>query len=492
VANGPLGAHLGLTDYADDAAAWRVAEQVRARLMDHGYGLTVYGWVQAVAPECDARDLNRLMQLVELAYSFEPAATTRPSDFIRLVEQRRVEDPTSARVRVMSIHQSKGLQFDVVVLPELDARLVGQTPQVVVGRPKPTAPVECVCRYVNKDLRGLLPVEIQEMFETHERQVVEESLCVLYVAMTRAVHALHLIVGPSAEKEKTVPKSFAGVLRGALTDGSKIEPETVVYEHGRADWFREVGWDAVAGVGGTAQTGEPRPNSHQAPVLLAPSPARPLRGLDRQSPSQLEGGGRVRLKHQLRLDRSALDRGSLMHAWFMLIEWLDDGEPDDATLRRVAADPEYQGLDAAPVLAAFRAALNRPAIRDALCCSTYRRPAARDCPCAVHVPPQVKDPSWRVWRERPFAIRDGDAILSGSIDRLVVLYDGDRALAADVLDFKTDVLPPGNGGALAARVETYRPQLAAYRRAAAAMLQLDPDCISARLAFLEAGVIESV
>ncbi len=89
-------------------------------------------------------------------------------------------------------------------------------------------------------------------------------------------------------------------------------------------------------------------------------------------------------------------------------------------------------------------------------------------------------------------LREGDAILSGSIDRLVVLYDGDRPVGADVLDFKTDVLPPGDAAALAARIEFYRPQLAAYRRSAARLLGLDPARVSARLVFTELGAVRSI
>ena len=55
------------------------------------------------------------------------------------------------------IHQAKGLEFDIVVLPELDAKLSGQTPPIVAGSPAPAAPIDRVCRYVGKELRGILP-----------------------------------------------------------------------------------------------------------------------------------------------------------------------------------------------------------------------------------------------------------------------------------------------------------------------------------------------
>lgn len=482
VANSSLGPKLGLPDHADDAAAWRLAQAVRSQLLDDGYGRTLYGWAAELAGSCDRRDLNRLMQLVELAYAYENSATTRPDDFVRLVRQKRVEDPTSAPVRVMNVHQSKGLQFDIVVLPELDARLAGQPPQVVVGRPTPSSPAERVCRYVSKELRSILPRPLQDMFEAHHGQVVQESLCLLYVAMTRAIHALHLIVSPSKESEKRLSATFAGLLRAALADGARAEPGKVLYEHGDPRWHEKLPPAAA-----TAAVTPPAPTV----VRLAAAPVRPLRGLDRRSPSQLEGGGPVRLEQQLQLETKALDRGTLVHAWFALVEWLDDGEPDDRALNTIAADPRFRALDVPSLKASFRQAIQKPAIRAALIRTTYATSQGGAASNAIQAAPTVARPRWDVWRERPFAVRDGDAILSGTFDRLVTLYDGDQPVGADVLDYKTDVVA-ADEAALESRVEFYRPQLLAYRKAAAALLGLDASRITARLAFLEPGIVRNV
>ena len=81
-------------------------------------------------------------------------------------------------------------------------------------------------------------------------------------------------------------------------------------------------------------------------IRLAESPPQATRGLDRRSPSQLEGGPRVNLARQLRLDGSPqLDRGTLLHAWFQQIEWLDDGRPAEDVLRHIAAAPEFSGTE---------------------------------------------------------------------------------------------------------------------------------------------------
>ena len=374
-----------------------------------------------------------------MGYGYEAEATCRVDDFVELVRSQHVQDPTSADVRVMTVHQSKGLQFDIVVLPELDARLVGQPPQLVVGRADPTEPIERVCRYVSRKTRPLLPKAFVAMFDAHERRVVEESLCVLYVALTRAVHMLDIIIAPSSPREKSIPSTSAGILRAALVGDGPIEPEAVLYEFGDPSWVRSSRHPRRRA---TLRRGRRNylPPSGPLELRLAASSARPTRGLDRRSPSQLEGGPRVNLASRLQLDTSgAADRGTLVHAWFEQIAWLDDGLPDDESLRRIA---EKLGprADLDDLLRQFHEMLDQPAIADALRRATYHQPAAGDATSAVHAGPEVADPRWEVLRERRFAMRDGESILTGSIDRLVVLYNGPAAIGADVLDYKTDAL----------------------------------------------------
>jgi ATP-dependent helicase/nuclease subunit A len=74
----------------------------------------------------------------------------------------------------------------------------------------------------------------------------------------------------------------------------------------------------------------------------------------------------------------------------------------------------------------------------------------------------------------------------------VWLGDGDKTVAADVIDFKTDALPPGDEKALAERTEHYRPQLEAYRMAVARLARLPAECIATRLVFTGAGRVIDV
>jgi ATP-dependent exoDNAse (exonuclease V) beta subunit len=474
VANSPLADEAGLTSHDDASAAVRLAREIRRRLMDEGYGPTILGWVESLSGRCDARDRSRLGQLVELVYGYEASATCRTDDFIRVVCETRVEDPSGAAIRVMTLHKAKGLQFDVVVLPELDANLTGRTPRLVVGRPHPTAPVDHVCRYVSKTEQAMLPRRFQATFAADETRRAEESLCVLYVGLTRPVHALHMVVPPSRPSEKNIPSTLAGVLRAALTDGSPAAAESILYEHGDPEW--QVGRPSRP-TAEVPQRPTPAPSGRDArPALeikLAAPSTRPSRGLDFRSPSQMEGGPRVSLASRLRLEAAgAMDRGTLLHAWFEQIEWLEDGLPDDQTLLAIADRLEIGRLDAPSLVRRFHEMLRQPAIS-----SLLRRPGEAD---------------WEVRREYPFVVRDGDALLRGAIDRLVLRKDAGRTVAADVIDFKTDNVSAAQPDVLAARVEQYRPQLDAYHRATARLLGLNPEQVTARLAFVEPGLIRTI
>jgi ATP-dependent exoDNAse (exonuclease V) beta subunit len=165
LATSPLGEALELSSHRDDRAASRIGQRLRRQLLDDGYGATISAWAQRLAASCDQRDLNRLQQLVELAYGYQPQSTLRADDFIRLVQTKRIADPTSADVRVMTIHQSKGLQFDAVFLPELEGKLVGQPELFVAGRPGPTNQ-NVVRRLANADVRQFLSPPLQSFSTT--------------------------------------------------------------------------------------------------------------------------------------------------------------------------------------------------------------------------------------------------------------------------------------------------------------------------------------
>lgn len=241
VATSPLGATLEprLTFATPAAEVGTLARTLRRRLLSEGYGETMQRLVEALLPEVTAHEEERLAALVEIAYAYEPFATLRPRDFVAHVKRKKVEDPRAAPVRVMTVHQSKGLEFDAVVLCELETAMVptNRSP-VLVSRRSALAPIDRVSRAAPKDERALIPA-LDEMADDADAREMVQSLALLYVAVTRPVHALYVIVAPVGDREKKGPgKTFAAALRHGLAPAVDAAPSAVLFTLGDPGWAR--------------------------------------------------------------------------------------------------------------------------------------------------------------------------------------------------------------------------------------------------------------
>lgn len=490
MAQSPLGPVVGLVDFNNDQAAQSLANDIRNSLMQLGYGPTLDKWAKKLGASCNAREWRRLQQLVKLAYSYELTATVRPSDFVRHVEFEKVSDPTDADVRVMSVHQAKGLEFDIVVLPDLDPELVGQQNSFVVGRPSPTDPIDRVSLYRNLNIQRIFPDDLREMFQTSVKRSASEELCVLYVSLTRAVHALYLIIPPSSPSEHHLRKSAAGLLRAALTNGEPVGPNQTLYETGDREWFQKLpNEDRKQEICSTRADVV----TQTFAIKLAPMPTGRSRGLDRTAPSSQEGGTKVTITNVLRQgNAAAMERGTLIHAWFEQIEWLDTaGWPSDATLRRVADEiGATTRLDVDRILAEFHAMLKNSTVAWVLMQKSYQPPRDMKLPEATLNELAAGSLDLEVHNERRFATRINQTVVSGSIDRLVIMYRNLKPVAADIIDFKTDALTEQSSAE--EKVEFYRGQLQSYRPAVSQVYQIPEERVSARLVMVSAGIVFDV
>ena len=151
---------------------------------------------------------SRFTDMLRAAAEFELVRDPgdRLSDFARylggLTRRTVAED---GKIRVMTIHRSKGLGFDYVVLPlyEHDA-LTASADGPLVGDgwvlPDPG-------QRVAQNVKGL-----EDAAARRKDRQEQESLCICYVAMTRAKRAMTLVLQPAA-KTATNAVRFSDLVR---------------------------------------------------------------------------------------------------------------------------------------------------------------------------------------------------------------------------------------------------------------------------------------
>jgi ATP-dependent exoDNAse (exonuclease V) beta subunit len=354
----------------------------------------------------------------------------------------------------MTIHGAKGLEFDTVVLADLDRGDFGRrAPMFVVGRDG-DGEIDRVVAYPSAGARALEP-RLAEMYEsTLEGEIVSE-LSVLYVAITRAKSRLRIIVPPTKERKDggiTLPNNLAGVLRAALVGDAPLEAGSVAWKRGDEDALTTPPAATTRGPDGNRRTVSSSPRLAEGAASGA---------LVAASGGEQTHGDRVRRALVASASLGA-DIGTATHAIMERIEWLDGP----------ASLPDAQdGTPEATAAHIVRTALASPAVRAML---------DRDAAIA-----RLGGESVDVERERPVLIATGRGVLAGRFDRIVVAREGGRPVACEVIDYKTDSCASDEDArAIAVR---YAAQMAAYRQAAATLYELAESKVRVWLVILGAG-----
>lgn len=466
IANSPLGPIVGLHDHGHKEQRRACSREIRSRLLRDGFSASIAWWLERAAASSAAHELHRALHLIDLADRWDESGAWRPGEFITFVRDQRITDTRPAPVQVMSIHQSKGLEFDIVVLPELDVDLIPSRAPVVFTRDGITGPINRVCRWMAQEVRALTP-EVEPMFADYRARQMRESLCLLYVAMTRAKRGLFMLIEqPTNQRNNSVSKRLSSLLRCTLAP--EADEPGLIHAAGDASWLRGQAREQSSSL-------HHDPHSSGERITLAPAKGRVDRYRSAPSPSAA-GAEHEPLAWRLAMpNEAALARGSVMHALFESIDWLakDEEHVIDESHHALLSQP---GRRADPgwtreCLRDFQRMLREPAIAALFDRTRYGDDAI-------------------VEREFPFIRRTREGLQTGLIDRLVRWEDATgRVLRVEIIDFKTDRVEPSH---LAERVERYRPQLAAYGEAMMSRFGLSREAVALRLAFVEVGRVVDV
>jgi ATP-dependent exoDNAse (exonuclease V) beta subunit len=456
VARSPLAECLGLPPdpRTHPGKVATAAARLRRQVLDHGYGRALRPLAALLAPHAGPRGCRRLSQLLIAADAFDRAFEPRPGAFVTTIDEARAEESVAAQVRVMTIHRAKGLEFDAVALPDLDGSVRGRHRSVLTVRQRPTDPVQAVIMNPSPGLRSVDP-DLDEAAGRAQTQEMRENLAVLYVAMTRARHALHMFCGVAALGKAT----FTGIVAAQL--GAEGPGPGLAYQSGDPEWWRSL----------SADTAHTDAAGWECPEHIEMRPATSAEPDRQAAPSSREGQW---IRASAAFSRSAGDaqqQGLALHACFAAAAQMGSEAASPAAVADRAAriEPTLSRTQLALAAAQAVQALEQPGLRAAL--SPFKCGAGQTV---------------ETWAERDFVAVTPEGTVRGRFDHVVVLKEAGRPVRAHVADYKT-----GEGPAGAAAADG-QAQVRRYMVALAAMLAIPRTDVSGALLYVGTGEVVDV
>jgi ATP-dependent helicase/nuclease subunit A len=188
--------------------------------------------IERVVADCwaDWSDFGkrRAGDIVMALASLDAQGAATPHEAAEWIARLEVsQSPGVAAVQVMTIHKSKGLGFDVVILPEVpnDRVPASQYFEVAEGD-------GWITQTPPQWARMLIPemCKAEAEWEAVQRY---QAFCMLYVALTRSKRGLYVFLEPPTTSQDADKPSLANWLARSVSAGNK---PGIAFQSGAADW----------------------------------------------------------------------------------------------------------------------------------------------------------------------------------------------------------------------------------------------------------------
>ena len=444
-----------------------LALQLLAEIQRSGFRRFIYNWgkrLETVQPVGDFGN-KRLNDLVDAAVEFDGQGNRDCNAFLRFIDSYVLnEPPADNAIRVMTIHQSKGLGFDIVIAPDLQESSIakGDHPDIIMAGN--SAKEESWVLEMPRKIIAQNDTVLAEELLKYDEKACFESLCVLYVALTRAKQGLYMVTSFPGPNSNMV--TSATLLKNQLAgdplvkdSDKKIEINgeacDCLYEKGERNWYLQSSKEEVI------ELLEER-------VLPGDFGKRDSlrKRLIRVSPSELEETERSAGLLFSPLASDSLELGTAVHELFSSLSWVDEIDEEELIQRWHERSSGREQVK--------QKAIGQ--IRQTLGSEELRRVFSRPPGDVV------------LWREKHFEVVLGESWVTGVFDRVVITRGADgKPRKAVILDFKSNEI--SDDASLSDVAERYRPQLSLYGKALSRMLQIDISRIGLCLLFTQPGRI---
>jgi ATP-dependent helicase/nuclease subunit A len=199
--------------YADRLSAWEVLSRVLAETP----------LLQALTTrENGKRQIANVRKLLILAARDSHLGAIEFADQVRDVQELRHKEgdadefiDASNAVRLMTIHKAKGLEFPIVVLPETNRKLGGNTSEIVF---------DPELKLMSTHFGGPQGVLYKALSSAKKDREVAEELRVLYVAMTRARRKLCIGIYPPSSGD-TISRRIRSIIGTPIPDSIRYREQ---------------------------------------------------------------------------------------------------------------------------------------------------------------------------------------------------------------------------------------------------------------------------
>lgn len=434
-----------------------------------GFEKFLLKWIRSVDDKLTDFERYRARQLLEAAREYDGQSSgRRVTDFIDFLSEYEINDPTNSEtVQVMTVHKAKGLQFDLVILPAMDSAngitSVGSIDIHIKRSDDIERRPEWLLKMPKKEVAEN-DSELNKALKDESINNAYEELCTLYVALTRAKHALYIIRNEPTPNSKTIRPStiVANGLNKGGSDASRPSEHgaACLYQCGQPDWFEKLPQKKEK------PESETEPQAESAIVKDMRSRNR----YPRRTPSDTEAVNINAAALFPTGKSSPAMKGTLLHKLLSRIKWREPQTSAQAVIQKAVADGSLSRTEAELVEKDFRHLLEFPSLRQ-----VFTKPSA----------------DAEVLREYPFEIILNDEWVSGIFDRVVLkktIGGGTASIkTAEVIDFKTTTI--NNETELASAIATYKPQLQLYKQVLSQMYSLPASKIETCLLFTSDGSI---
>lgn len=184
---------------------------------------------------------DRLLLWRRFAAAYDANGARDTDAFLRYIRSCRIQEAPSANaVRILTIHKSKGLGFDCVLIPELHLPKSSHPAALLKG--KNAQDKEWVCLGTNAALAEMIEPFKAATIAASAREWFED-FCNLYVALTRAKNALYIISSDrrKASGEASATRDALWLLEsvfGTPKGGEREDFPRIRSEFGNSNWIR--------------------------------------------------------------------------------------------------------------------------------------------------------------------------------------------------------------------------------------------------------------